>query len=72
MNSWIPKELAAILSETGELSRAYLVGGCVRDWLLGIPVKDFDVEVYGLSYRSCPKHSSAGERPIWLADLSAS
>ena len=27
-----------------------LVGGAVRDALLGLPVKDFDVEVYGVSY----------------------
>jgi len=26
------------------------VGGCVRDWLLGRAPKDFDVEVYGLSW----------------------
>lgn len=28
--------------------RPYLVGGAVRDALLGLPLKDFDVEVYGL------------------------
>lgn len=28
--------------------RALLVGGCVRDSLLGNPAKDFDIEVYGL------------------------
>jgi tRNA nucleotidyltransferase (CCA-adding enzyme) len=27
-----------------------LVGGCVRDWLLGLEPKDFDVEVFGLDY----------------------
>jgi tRNA nucleotidyltransferase (CCA-adding enzyme) len=29
--------------------RAYVVGGAVRDALLGLPVKDYDVEVYGLA-----------------------
>ena len=29
--------------------RAYLVGGAVRDALLGLPVKDFDLEAFGLS-----------------------
>lgn len=29
--------------------RALLVGGCVRDSLLGLQPKDFDIEVYGLS-----------------------
>lgn len=28
--------------------RAWLVGGCVRDLLLGLSPKDFDIEVYGL------------------------
>jgi tRNA nucleotidyltransferase (CCA-adding enzyme) len=28
--------------------RPYVVGGAVRDALLGLPVKDFDVEVFGL------------------------
>lgn len=30
--------------------RPRLVGGCVRDWLLGLEPKDFDVEVFGLDY----------------------
>lgn len=29
-------------------AKVYLVGGCVRDHLLGIVPKDFDIEVYGL------------------------
>ncbi len=28
--------------------RALFVGGCVRDWLLGLTPKDFDIEVYGI------------------------
>ena len=28
--------------------RAWLVGGCVRDALLGRPCHDFDLEVYGV------------------------
>jgi tRNA nucleotidyltransferase (CCA-adding enzyme) len=50
-----PAELKRILAETPELSRAYLVGGCVRDALLGLPGKDFDVEVFGVSYESLSK-----------------
>lgn len=46
----VPKELSRILSDTPELANAYLVGGCVRDALLGIPHKDFDIEVFGVSY----------------------
>lgn len=27
----------------------YIVGGAVRDYLLGVPVRDFDIEVHGIS-----------------------
>ena len=37
-------ELARLVSDAG--GRAYLVGGCVRDQLMGIGTKDWDVEVY--------------------------
>jgi tRNA nucleotidyltransferase (CCA-adding enzyme) len=32
-----------------EAGRAYLVGGCVRSALLGEPVQDFDLEVFGIA-----------------------
>ncbi|MBN2506829.1 MAG: polynucleotide adenylyltransferase [Verrucomicrobia bacterium] len=48
MTEFIPAELVRILTDTPELGTARLVGGCVRDWLLGRAPKDFDVEVYGL------------------------
>ena len=44
----LPPRLRALLNQSPELSRAYVVGGCVRDWLLGETPKDIDVEVYGL------------------------
>ena len=48
---FMPPELAGIIRETPELRRAYLVGGCVRDVLLGRPPgRDFDIEVFGLDY----------------------
>jgi tRNA nucleotidyltransferase (CCA-adding enzyme) len=46
----VPPALEKVLSETAELKQAYLVGGCVRDALLGNPCKDFDIEIFGLSY----------------------
>lgn len=46
----VPSELQQILSETTELKESYLVGGCVRDALLGLDCKDFDIEVFGISY----------------------
>ena len=51
----VPPELEKILSETRELQNAYLVGGCVRDALLGLDGKDFDVEVFGIGYESLAK-----------------
>lgn len=50
MSALVPDRLAAILANTPELQRSYLVGGCVRDWLLRKPSKDFDIEVFGVSY----------------------
>ncbi len=52
----MPPELERILRETPELERAFLVGGCVRDALLGLPAgNDFDVEVFGADYDSLLK-----------------
>jgi tRNA nucleotidyltransferase (CCA-adding enzyme) len=50
MNETLPPTLLRILRETPEFQGAFLVGGCVRDYLLRVPVKDFDVEVFGLGY----------------------
>ena len=38
------------LLNSGGARDVLLVGGCVRDWLLGVESKDIDLEVYGLSY----------------------
>lgn len=46
----VPAELKQLIETTPGLEKAYFVGGCVRDWLAGIEVKDFDIEVFGISY----------------------
>ncbi|MFZ0256594.1 MAG: polynucleotide adenylyltransferase [Gammaproteobacteria bacterium] len=46
----LPKAIAAMLQETPELRQAYLVGGCVRDWLLGMPVTDYDIEAFEIGF----------------------
>jgi tRNA nucleotidyltransferase (CCA-adding enzyme) len=51
----LPSDLASILRETPELSAACLVGGCVRDWLLGVANKDYDIEVFDLGYEALAK-----------------
>ena len=49
LNSEVLKLLTAIKAEGGT---PYLIGGWVRDIILGIDSKDIDVEVYGLSVDS--------------------
>ena len=39
-------EIAEIVREEG--GRALLVGGCVRDEILGLDPKDFDLECFGV------------------------
>jgi tRNA nucleotidyltransferase (CCA-adding enzyme) len=47
----LPTSLTTILRDLREAGyRAVVVGGAVRDALLGIVPKDFDIEVYGISY----------------------
>ena len=45
MNEKVIKLAEAVLENGG---RAMLVGGCVRDELMGIEPKDWDLEVYGI------------------------
>lgn len=46
----VPAPIHALARRVHEAGgRAYLVGGCVRDHLLGHPVKDWDVEVFGVA-----------------------
>ncbi|MEY2410485.1 MAG: hypothetical protein QOF48_3155 [Verrucomicrobiota bacterium] len=60
MSDWVPDELQRILRETPALNQAYLVGGCVRDRLLGASNKDFDIEAFGVGYEEL-----AGELSRW-------
>lgn len=47
----IPTSVKLLLRNFQKLGlSSYLVGGCVRDALLGLEPKDIDVEVYGVSY----------------------
>jgi len=49
MNLELPPGLARLLAALRAAGgRPYVVGGAVRDKILGFPVKDFDVEVFGL------------------------
>lgn len=46
----IPDELNEILNSGPLLRKAFLVGGCVRDSILGHTVTDYDIEVYGTDF----------------------
>lgn len=46
----IPKDLSRVLTALRQISRPRLAGGCVRDWLLGLTPKDFDIEVRGVDF----------------------
>jgi tRNA nucleotidyltransferase (CCA-adding enzyme) len=48
----LPEELLGILRAVRAVGRPRLVGGCVRDWLLGLEPKDFDIEVAGVDYET--------------------
>ncbi len=58
----LPAELTQLLRAVPALARAYLVGGCVRDSLLGIAHQDFDLEVYGVAYETLARALSAHGR----------
>ena len=50
VNLPIPSGLRRLLDALcAARGRPFIVGGAVRDALLALPVKDFDVEVFGLS-----------------------
>src|SRR5215218_5263406 len=48
----LPADLRAMLDAVRRIGRPRLVGGGVRDWLLGQAPKDFDVEVAGSDFES--------------------
>ncbi len=48
----LPADLRAMLDAVRRVGRPRLVGGGVRDWLLGIEAKDFDLEVGGVDFET--------------------
>jgi len=48
----LPGDVRKILEAIRQVGRPRLVGGCVRDWLLGLPMGDFDVEVGGVDFET--------------------
>ncbi len=53
MSSHIPERIIRLAERVKSAGgRALLVGGCVRDALMGAQPKDWDVEVYGVEPKS--------------------
>ncbi len=48
----LPEDLQAMLAAVRQAGQPRLVGGGVRDWLLGIQPKDFDIEVRGVHFET--------------------
>lgn len=48
----IPADLRAMMEAVRRIGRPRVVGGGVRDWLLGLAPKDFDIEVGGVDFES--------------------
>src|ERR1019366_8171117 len=61
----LPDELRAMLAALRPVGRPRLVGGGVRDWLLGLPSKDFDIEVAGVDFEGLRRALS----PFGAADI---
>jgi tRNA nucleotidyltransferase (CCA-adding enzyme) len=48
----LPPDLRTLLEAVRRVGRPRLVGGGVRDWLLGLSPKDFDLEVAGVDFET--------------------
>lgn len=48
----LPDYLRTVLTALRQVGRPRLVGGGVRDWLLGLPTTDYDVEVAGVDFET--------------------
>lgn len=46
----LPEELVPVLASVQKVGRPFLVGGCVRDSLLGLQPTDFDIEVFDTDF----------------------
>jgi tRNA nucleotidyltransferase (CCA-adding enzyme) len=55
----LPDDLRAMLEAVRRVGRPRLVGGGVRDWLLGLPTGDWDIEVAGVDFEGLRRALSA-------------
>ena len=64
MNEHFPLSVLRRLNDAG--FQAWFVGGCVRDMLLGVPPKDFDLTTSALPAQVCEVFSSERVIPTGL------
>jgi tRNA nucleotidyltransferase (CCA-adding enzyme) len=55
-NKLLDAKVIKIINQLPAGARGLVVGGAVRDMLLGIETKDLDIEIHGLHYQDLKKH----------------
>ena len=63
---FLPKEILSVLNRLNDAGyEAYVVGGAVRDYIMGVPPHDYDVTTSALPYQIkeiFPEHFALGEK----------
>ena len=55
-NTLLDTKVIEIINQLPAESKGLVVGGAVRDMLLGVETKDLDIEIHGLNYQDLKKH----------------
>jgi tRNA nucleotidyltransferase (CCA-adding enzyme) len=55
-NTLLDNKVIEIINQLPTEAKGLVVGGAVRDMLLGIETKDLDIEIHGLNYQDLKKH----------------
>lgn len=55
-NTLLDTKVISIINQLPAEARGLVVGGAVRDMLLGLETKDLDIEIHGLNYQELKKH----------------
>lgn len=66
------REIARVSSLTRWNGSAYLVGGCVRDAILGLAPKDYDLELYGIHREDVTAFLQTVSEDIHIKDVGRS
>ena len=55
-NTLLDTKVIEIINQLPAEAKGLVVGGAVRDMLLGVETKDLDIEIHGLNYQDLKKH----------------